>query len=99
MEKPMLSEQELNLILTVLSKHKDIKSAILFGSRANGKASAESDIDLALEGIHDQLKAETVASEFDELPLPYRFDVHALEAIKSQPLLDHITRVGIKIYG
>jgi hypothetical protein len=32
-----------------------------------------------------------------ELPLPYRFDVRALEQISFAPLLEHIERVGIVI--
>ena len=33
-----------------------------------------------------------------DLPLPYRFDVHALAAITHAPLLEHIARVGMVIY-
>lgn len=33
-----------------------------------------------------------------ELPLPYRFDVHALAAITHAALLEHIARVGMVIY-
>jgi len=35
-----------------------------------------------------------IASELDELPLPYRFDVEAYPCIEHQPLRDHIDRVG-----
>ena len=34
-----------------------------------------------------------------ELPLPYRFDVQALEQITFAPLLEHIQRVGVVIYA
>jgi hypothetical protein len=34
----------------------------------------------------------------DDLPLPYRFDVRALNAITLMPLREHIERVGIAIY-
>ncbi len=94
-----LSEREWSLIRGVLSKHPEITSAILFGSRAKGLAAPSSDIDLALEGVEDPLYAEAVASELEELPLPYHFDVKALSAIKSEPLREHIMRVGVKIYS
>jgi uncharacterized protein len=92
-----LSEHEWNLIKEVLSRHKEVSGVILFGSRAKGIASPESDIDLALEGIDDPVKAEAIANELEDLPLPYRFDVKALSAIKSPELLEHIQRVGVRL--
>jgi uncharacterized protein len=94
-----LAPRELDLIRSVLVRHPAVTGAILFGSRAKGTAKPGSDIDLALEGITDPLQAESVASELDELPLPYRFDVKALEAIQQRPLLEHIARIGIRIHG
>lgn len=44
------------------------------------------------------LLAEAVADALDELPLPYRFDVQAHEAIRHAPLFEHIARAGIAIY-
>ena len=94
-----LSQRELDLICGVLARHADVTGAILFGSRAKGTAGPSSDIDVALEGLGDPLRVEEIASELDELPLPYRFDVKALSAIRNPPLLDHITRVGVRIFG
>ncbi|HOH49954.1 MAG TPA: nucleotidyltransferase domain-containing protein [Candidatus Hydrogenedentes bacterium] len=98
MNETGLTEAEWALIRGVLAAHPDITGAILFGSRAKGTASPASDIDLALEGIDDPLRAEAVAAELEELPLPYRFDVKALAALQSVPLLDHIQRVGFRVY-
>ena len=95
----LLKPRELQLICSVLASHADVTGAILFGSRAKGTASESSDIDLALEGIQDPLLAEAIASELDELPLPYTFDVKALAAIRHRPLLEHIERVGVRIFG
>jgi predicted nucleotidyltransferase len=94
-----LSPRELELIRTVLARHPEITGAVLFGSRAKGTAQAASDIDLALEGITNPLQAESIAGELEELPLPYRFDVKALAAIRSHALLEHIERVGMRIHG
>lgn len=93
-----LTEAEWGLIRDVLAAHPEISGALLFGSRAKGTASPASDIDLALEGVDDPLRAEAVAAELEDLPLPYRFDVKALTALQSAPLLDHIHRVGIRVY-
>jgi predicted nucleotidyltransferase len=95
----MLEPEALRLIRSVLARHPEVKGAILFGSRAKGTATPASDIDIALEGLEDSLKAEAIASELDELPLPYQFDVKALAAIRHRPLLEHIERVGVRIYG
>lgn len=93
-----LLEGELEAIRRVLSRHPAVTGAILFGSRAKGTALPASDIDLALEGIEDPLQAEAIASELDELPLPYTFDVKALASIRHRPLREHIERVGVRVY-
>ncbi len=99
MTPPDLSPHELDLIRSILSRHPAVTGAILFGSRAKGTAHRASDVDLALEGIADPLQAAAIAGELDDLPLPYRFDVKALAAIRHRPLLEHIERVGLRIHG
>jgi predicted nucleotidyltransferase len=94
-----LTRHELDLIRRVLGRHPEIDGAVLFGSRAKGTAAPASDVDLALEGVDDPLRVEAIGAELEELPLPYRFDVKALATIRSQPLLDHIRRVGVRIHG
>jgi predicted nucleotidyltransferase len=75
-----------------------VREVALYGSRAKGTYRPESDIDLALVGIDDDVQAEAVADELDELPLPYRFDVKAYGGIRCGPLREHIVRVGISLY-
>lgn len=94
-----LTPREVDLIRGVLARHPVVTGAVLFGSRAKGTAHPASDIDLALEGLEDPLQATAIASELEELPLPYHFDVQALAAIRHRPLLEHIARVGVRIHG
>ena len=94
-----LGERELALIRGVLARHPEVTRAWLFGSRALGTAAPGSDVDLALEGIDDPLRAEAIAGELDELPLPLRFDVKALAAIPQGPLREEIARAGVRIHG
>ncbi len=94
-----LAQTELELIQGVLKRYPAVTSAILFGSRAKGTATPSSDIDLALEGITDALQAAAIASELEELPLPYHFDVVALSNVNSAQLREHIARVRVRIYG
>jgi predicted nucleotidyltransferase len=93
-----LSGYELDLMRGVFQRHPEIDQAILFGSRAKGTGTYSSDVDLAVTGVDDPLKAESIARELDELPLPYRFDVKALAAIAHVPLREHIKRMGRILY-
>jgi uncharacterized protein len=93
-----LSPQDIDLMRTVFRRFPAISEVALYGSRAKGTYRPESDIDLALIGIDDDLQAEAVADELDELPLPYRFDVKAYGGIKYGPLREHIVRVGVSLY-
>ena len=86
---PPLKASELELVLSVLRQHL---------SRAKGTHTPRSDVDLALVGSLGALDAEAIAAELEDLPLPYRFDVHALAAITHAPLMEHIKRVGMVIY-
>ena len=94
----LLSEKEYNLMKKIFIKNKKIQRVILFGSRAKGTAKNQSDIDLAVIGLDNELEIESLAMELSELPLPYKFDVLSLESIQNKELRDHINRVGKTIY-
>ena len=98
MNAPALSPSELDLISSVFRRHPEVASVTLFGSRAKGTHSVSSDVDLALSGAVDPLRAESIAAELDDLPLPYRFEVQSMRHIENPDLLDHIRRVGIVVY-
>ena len=93
-----LSPSETALLAKVFQKHPEIVSVVLFGSRAKGTHTKRSDVDLVVNGEITSLEAEAIASELDELPLPYRFEVQVFKLIKYRPLLDHIQRVGVAVY-
>ncbi|MBF0155243.1 MAG: nucleotidyltransferase domain-containing protein [Magnetococcales bacterium] len=94
-----LSEQDLAMMQAVFRQIPAIQTVILFGSRAKGNHRPQSDVDLALVGITDPLQAEEVAETLDRLPMPYRFDVKAWDAIRHPALMEHIRRVGVVIHG
>jgi predicted nucleotidyltransferase len=98
MKSPSLKPAELDMLRSVFQQHPEVKSATLFGSRAKGTNSDRSDVDLVVTGEVEPLRAEAIASELDELPLPYRFEVQSLAHIQYAPLLEHIQRVGMVIY-
>lgn len=96
---PGLTEQECDLIAGVLRAHPEILRAKVFGSRAKGTHKSSSDVDLAIWGLaNDVFAQQKLASELDELPLPYQFEVKAFERIRLHALRDHIERRGITIF-
>lgn len=93
-----LRPDELKRIRAVFRRAPDVAEVRLYGSRAKATCQPGSDIDLALVGVRDLLRAEAIAEELEELPLPYRFDVKAYDAISYAPLREHIARVGVTLY-
>ena len=98
MKSPPLKPAEMDMVRAVFRLHPEIESATVFGSSAKGTHTERSDVDLVLTGDVEPLRAEGIAAELDELPLPYRFEVQPWAHIRYRPLLDHIRRVGIQIY-
>jgi uncharacterized protein len=95
-----ISDIDFQAILTVFRETSDVEEVILYGSRAMGTYRPGSDIDLAVKG------PELTHSHFldllinlEELDLLYRIDVVRYESIKNQDLLDHIRRVGLRVYA
>lgn len=93
-----LKDSEQEMIRAVLRRHTEVTEAKIFGSRAKGNFQPSSDIDLALWGNIPVSTIATIAGELEELPLPYTFDVQAYDAIRHQPLREHIDRVGQSFY-
>jgi predicted nucleotidyltransferase len=93
-----LTDSEQEMIRAVLRQHAEVTAVKIFGSRAKGNFQPNSDIDLALWGNLSVSAIAMIAGELDELPLPYTFDVQAYNAIRHQPLREHIDRVGKHFY-
>jgi predicted nucleotidyltransferase len=70
MNPPPLKPTELDMVRSVFRLHPEIETATLFGSRAKGTHSERSDVDLVVTGDVGPLRAEGIAAELDELPLP-----------------------------
>jgi len=88
----------LELICGVLRRHREVREAKVFGSRAMARFEKNSDVDLALWGDLDQRLIGRIMGELDELPLPYMFDVQGYDAIRHAPLKQHIDEVGKTLY-
>lgn len=95
-----LTEATIQMLLDTFKKFPELEQVILFGSRAKGTYRQGSDIDMALLGSNvsqDTLRQIGFILN-EELPLPYHFDLLIYQKINSNDLLDHINRVGVRIY-
>ncbi|UFH35759.1 nucleotidyltransferase domain-containing protein [Flavobacterium acetivorans] len=91
-----LLNEDIAKIKEVFENFPEIKSAILYGSRAKGNYRSDSDIDLTLEGSGLSLsKIFEIEMSLDDLLLPYKIDLSVKSKIENQSLLNHIDRVGV----
>lgn len=94
-----LSQEELDVILSVLRSFPYVEQALLFGSRAMNNHKPGSDVDIALKGKMDFSAVARVKAELDEnTPLPYFFDVVHYETIENPAFREHIDKHGKLIY-
>ena len=89
-----LSEKTIEIIKKLLSNYSQITEVKIFGSRAKGNYKPSSDIDLALFGNIDDKLLRHIASELDELPTPYQFDVLNYNDIDNENLKNNIDKFG-----
>lgn len=86
-------------IIDILRSHQAIEKAVLFGSRAMGTFTPESDIDICLYGDTLTLTDQAgLAARMEALPIPQRVDLLRHRTIRNKDLLDHIHREGKLLY-
>ncbi|MEO5673593.1 MAG: nucleotidyltransferase domain-containing protein [Chitinophagales bacterium] len=96
-----LTEADLSSLISILRKYPEVEEAFLFGSRAKGNYKKGSDVDIVVKG--SKINHESIAAISYELNeetmMPYHFDLLNFHAIANNELIDHINRMGTKIYG
>ena len=94
-----LSEATVQKIQGAFARFQAIDKAVLYGSRAKGNFKTGSDIDLTLFGqaLTPDL-CSTIASELDDLLLPYTIDLSIFDTLDHPKLKEHIERVGVVFY-
>lgn len=94
-----LSTSVIASIREVFARFPDVDKAVLYGSRAMGTHKTGSDIDLTLHGDHlSQPQLTAIASELDDLLLPYTIDLSIFVMLNNVDLREHIGRVGKVFY-
>ena len=98
MKEVNLPAATLREFAAVFRRYPDLEQVILSGSRATGRATERSDIDLATRGIVDRHRLGRLSLDLDEIAIPQECEVHAYEQIDYAPLKAHIDRWGVPIY-
>ena len=93
-----LCELDIERLCAVFREHPEIRRVLMYGSRAKGNYRRGSDIDIAIVGNMDDRTLSQVATELDDLLLPYQIDIAAYEGIQTPELKSHIDRVGQTLY-
>ena len=94
-----LLPNELKAIVNVFKKFQELKSVVIFGSRAMGTYHSGSDIDLAVFGPELNLSLNSkILTDLDALNLPYKIDLCFYTSLQNVELKEHIVRVGRIIY-
>lgn len=94
-----LSDSTLVTIRRILSESPEVRSALLYGSRAKGNFRPGSDIDLTLigEGLTLAMLGR-IAGQLEESSIPYQVDLSLRKLLDNEELCEHIDRVGIVFY-
>ncbi|MFC6876793.1 nucleotidyltransferase family protein [Flavobacterium myungsuense] len=85
-------------ILKIIDSCISIDEVIIYGSRAKGNFKEGSDIDITLKGEVTNDDLSKLWHKLDDSYIPYKFDISIYKDLKSQSLIEHINRVGKKLY-
>ena len=99
MRTPDLPPAVMAMLTRVFVTYPELTKVRLFGSRATGRATSRSDIDLATRGIMDDSRLGQLALDLEDLDIPQTCDLKAYDSINSAPLKRHIDTFGITIYS
>lgn len=93
-----LNTNTITLIKNLFQDFEQVEKVKIFGSRAKGNFKNSSDIDFALYGEINEKLLLDIASELDELPTPYKFDIVNYNDIENENLKQSIDKFGKDFY-
>lgn len=90
-----LKDEHYAAILELLRANRRVDKIVLYGSRAMGTFTTDSDVDICLFGDRLTLTDQgRLSAALEALPIPQQVDLVLNRKIKNEALLDHITRQG-----
>ena len=99
MKPPIIPPRAAEYMPRIFANYPELTEVILFGSRATGVASERSDIDIAVRGLADYRRLDSLILDLEEdIPIAQKWDVKSYEEITYAPLKRHIDEYGIIIY-
>ena len=94
-----LKDKHRKTIMDILSSNKKVERAVLFGSRATGTFTIDSDVDLALWGKELTSKdLSRLSGKLEESSVPQEVDLLLYKSIKSEKLLKEIDKYSVEWY-
>ncbi len=95
---PGLPSEASDAVSAIVFSDPRVRGAVVYGSRAKGSFRPGSDVDVCLDapGL-DFSSLVNLENKIDDLFLPWKFDITVRQELTSQPLLEHIDRVGIPL--
>jgi uncharacterized protein len=94
-----LTNKQLEIVFQVLATCPLIQRVCVFGSRAQGTAKPNSDLDLAIFGELSDIDIASLRDRFRESELILKVDAIFYPAITNQSLKAHIDLVALEIYS
>ncbi len=94
-----LADHTIADMATIFSTFPEVEEVVLYGSRAKGNYKNGSDIDLTFAGNALTLSLlNKISLKLDDLYLPYTFDLSVFDQIDNADLIEHIQRIGARLY-
>ena len=94
-----MTDDELQLLCSLIVRHKEKEQVILYGSRARGTHKPFSDVDITLLGIGlTRSHLNRLMADIDESSLPYSFDISLYTKLTNSDLIEQIERTGVVLY-
>jgi proline iminopeptidase len=93
-----LRKKDLETLRSIIAAFQGIKSARVFGSRANGTAARASDIDLAIDapGMPDS-DWHRLTESLENAPIIYKIDVVRLDRLENRKLRERVEKEGVDL--
>jgi predicted nucleotidyltransferase len=99
MPSPTLTDRQRGILRAIFAPYADkIERVAVFGSRATGKARANSDIDLVIYGSVDEKSIGRMAGLCEESALEVSVDLVAYPLISYAPFKEHIDAVALTLF-